>query len=306
MSALGQKQICAVQNIMSALPPKADMCAATRDVRFGPKADIGQLIRSLRQPRPAGDCGTVSPSAQGGALACVRWVRAPLKLKSQSLLNFSGSVILFDTTGAQFMRYLRLVILISTFSFGFNTAAFAVCCPGGCVENGYGGCWRTGTNNYCAPTSCQGSPGSSGGGSGGTNTYVAPQIPPPYCPKSYPTPASLDAATNQCVATLSGNAMFWGCLFEDDAGRAEDKRTGLSCPDRQKALASQCRARCASYVASLYYCSDTSWNWQRVFGDIGGSVYGSARVDLCGPRLKTSIGNFIRTRPSNIQIRKQP
>ena len=40
MSALGQKQTCALQNVMSALPPKADMCGATRDVRFGPKADI--------------------------------------------------------------------------------------------------------------------------------------------------------------------------------------------------------------------------------------------------------------------------
>src|SRR5215813_11040629 len=56
MSALGQKQTCALQNvmsalhpiattkadsrkIMSALPPKADMCGATGDVRFGPKAD---------------------------------------------------------------------------------------------------------------------------------------------------------------------------------------------------------------------------------------------------------------------------
>src|SRR5262249_11088633 len=29
---------------MSALPPKADMCTATRDVRFGPKADIAQLF----------------------------------------------------------------------------------------------------------------------------------------------------------------------------------------------------------------------------------------------------------------------
>src|SRR5262249_59487139 len=28
---------------MSALPPKADMCGATRDVRFGPEADIGAL-----------------------------------------------------------------------------------------------------------------------------------------------------------------------------------------------------------------------------------------------------------------------
>ena len=30
MSALGQKQTCAVQKVMSALPPKADMCSATR------------------------------------------------------------------------------------------------------------------------------------------------------------------------------------------------------------------------------------------------------------------------------------
>src|SRR5262245_3866818 len=35
-----QKQTFAVQQPMSALPPKADMCGATRDVRFGPIADI--------------------------------------------------------------------------------------------------------------------------------------------------------------------------------------------------------------------------------------------------------------------------
>jgi hypothetical protein len=57
MSALGHKRTYAVQKgtsftpnsdrksglpqlVMSALPPKADMCGATRDVRFGPKADI--------------------------------------------------------------------------------------------------------------------------------------------------------------------------------------------------------------------------------------------------------------------------
>jgi hypothetical protein len=28
--------------LMSALPPKADMCGATRDVRYGPIADIGE------------------------------------------------------------------------------------------------------------------------------------------------------------------------------------------------------------------------------------------------------------------------
>ena len=40
MSALDQKQTYAVQNGMSALPPKADMCAATRDVRYVPEADM--------------------------------------------------------------------------------------------------------------------------------------------------------------------------------------------------------------------------------------------------------------------------
>ena len=40
MSALGQKQTCAAQKVMSALPPKADMCGALAYVCFVPKADI--------------------------------------------------------------------------------------------------------------------------------------------------------------------------------------------------------------------------------------------------------------------------
>jgi len=40
MSVLGQKQTYAVQNAVSALAPKADICTATNDVRFGPEADI--------------------------------------------------------------------------------------------------------------------------------------------------------------------------------------------------------------------------------------------------------------------------
>src|SRR5215510_2962630 len=32
---------------MSALPPKADVCGATRDVRYGPKADIGEQAPKL-------------------------------------------------------------------------------------------------------------------------------------------------------------------------------------------------------------------------------------------------------------------
>jgi hypothetical protein len=40
MSALGQKQTFAPQKVMSALPPIADMCGATRYVRYVPIADI--------------------------------------------------------------------------------------------------------------------------------------------------------------------------------------------------------------------------------------------------------------------------
>jgi hypothetical protein len=55
MSALGHKRTFAAQKKdMSALPPKADMCDATRDVRTGPLADIGlekMLICVFSVPR---------------------------------------------------------------------------------------------------------------------------------------------------------------------------------------------------------------------------------------------------------------
>ena len=38
--ALSQKRTCATQMVMSALPPKADMCGATGNVGYGPIADI--------------------------------------------------------------------------------------------------------------------------------------------------------------------------------------------------------------------------------------------------------------------------
>jgi hypothetical protein len=43
MSALGQKQTFAVQEGMSALPPKADTDGQSFDVRFVPKADMALL-----------------------------------------------------------------------------------------------------------------------------------------------------------------------------------------------------------------------------------------------------------------------
>ena len=49
MSALGQKQTCAVQNGMSALTPIADMCSAQADVHFVPIADIAsKLVRAAK------------------------------------------------------------------------------------------------------------------------------------------------------------------------------------------------------------------------------------------------------------------
>jgi hypothetical protein len=44
MSALGQKQTFAVQNVISTLPPIADICSAQAYVRFVPIADIGSLF----------------------------------------------------------------------------------------------------------------------------------------------------------------------------------------------------------------------------------------------------------------------
>jgi hypothetical protein len=40
MSALGHQQTFREAGAMSALPPKADMCSAQADIRFGPEADI--------------------------------------------------------------------------------------------------------------------------------------------------------------------------------------------------------------------------------------------------------------------------
>ena len=48
----GSKATCAAQKVMSALPPKADMCGETSDVRFVPKADIGFCPFLLRAAEP--------------------------------------------------------------------------------------------------------------------------------------------------------------------------------------------------------------------------------------------------------------
>jgi hypothetical protein len=49
MSALGQKQTSAHVGVMSALPPKADIDRACRDIRFVPKADIRAAVPGPNQ-----------------------------------------------------------------------------------------------------------------------------------------------------------------------------------------------------------------------------------------------------------------
>ena len=100
--------------------------------------------------------------------------------------------------------------------------------------------------------------------------------------------------TNRCISSLVANAQLIGCLFEDDAGKAEDKRTGLTCAQRQAALARQCSTRCANFAQQVTrtVCTNEGFQdqtWFVAFGDLDGKVVGSARVAGCGPRLKTAI-----------------
>jgi hypothetical protein len=93
------------------------------------------------------------------------------------------------------------------------------------------------------------------------------------------------------VNALTRSAQLRDCFFEDDAGRAEDKRTGPSCPDRQAALAKQRLKRCANYAYDTTHlvCTGSYPNtvWHISFGDIPGDTGNSARVDLCGPPLRS-------------------
>ncbi len=206
------------------------------------------------------------------------------------------------------MRYLKPAILILAYAL-ISLPAFAqTCCPAGCAPEA-DRCVTTGPLwTRCIPIACpegsrRPSPASSGPAREhrksavlarplrAARTYVAPRQIPPHCPLTNPTKAQVDEATNQCVNALTQSAQLQNCFFEDDAGRAEDKRTGLSCPDRQAALAKQCQKRCANYATDTTHlvCTGSYPNtvWRISFGDISGDTGNSARVDLCGPPLRS-------------------
>lgn len=194
------------------------------------------------------------------------------------------------------MRYLGLMVLV--LMDPIVPAKADLCCPSNCVPDyNPNQCVVIGTWNACgAAKVCGGTTSnSSGGGSGGTMRGQFPAEPGsfPTCFRANTTRQDFDNAINACLTALSANAQFYGCLFEDDAGRAEDQRTGLSCPDREARLAKQCKKRCLSFAIEEATCGRDE-TWQAVFGSIGGKSYGSARVELCGPPLPTSFLNRLK------------
>jgi hypothetical protein len=184
------------------------------------------------------------------------------------------------------MRCLKLIIFF--LAYAVITPAFAeICCPNGCSQDS-NRCVYNGTQNTCPQSTCGGSSGGSSGGSGsGQKSWIGGQ--PPQCIPLHPTKATVNNTINKCISDLTGSAQFVGCAFEDAAGMKEDKRTGLSCADRQAALAKQCVGFCADFAKNLTqtFCigQDPNYVWQMSFGGIGGFTVGSARVDLCGPAL---------------------
>jgi len=160
------------------------------------------------------------------------------------------------------MGYLKLAILV--LAYALISPAFAqTCCPAGCAQEG-DRCVTTGPPwTRCIPIACA---GGSGRPSAGTSdptgehrknavlarplrtarTYVVPRQIPPQCPLMNPTKAQVDEATGQCVNALTGSAQLRGLFFRGRCRQGEDKRTGLSCPDRQAALAKQCLRRCTA------------------------------------------------------------
>jgi hypothetical protein len=66
MSALGHKRTFCAAELMSALPPKADIRVANRNVRYVPRADISQVYSITSSARPISVLGTLRPSASAG------------------------------------------------------------------------------------------------------------------------------------------------------------------------------------------------------------------------------------------------
>jgi hypothetical protein len=223
--------------------------------------------------------------------------------RSSDLINdFGGRV-----NAKNGIAYLKLVVLV--LAYALMSPAFAqTCCPAGCAPEA-NRCVTTGPLwTRCIPFACAGASRMPSAGSSpehsehrksaalarplrAARAYLPPRQIPSECPLANPTKAQIDEATSRCVKELTESAQLWDCLFEDDAGKAEDKRTGLTCHDRQAALAKQCLKRCANYASDTTHlvCTGSYPNtvWHISFGDVSGDS-DTAHIDLCGPPLRAS------------------
>jgi hypothetical protein len=219
------------------------------------------------------------------------------------------------------MLYLKVPILV--LAYALISPVFAqTCCPAGCAPDANRCVTKGPLWSRCIPIACAADSQRPSDESAGpirkhqaavptrqaARTYVAPPQIPPQCPLTNPTKAQIDEATTQCVNALTRNAQLRDCFFEDDAGRAEDKRTGLSCPDRQAALAKQCLKRCAGYASDTRHlvCAGSYPNtvWRVSFGDISDDAF--ARVNLCGPPLSADVPSRLRQPQSSMQLGETP
>jgi len=184
-------------------------------------------------------------------------------------------------------------------------AGAQVCCPAGCVQDN-NACVTTGPPPHlsCGTVACNSPPagsGTSGSGGGGVSVYNPSSG---GCPDA--DQATQAAATNKCIADLTANAEFWGCLFEDAAGKAEDRKLNMTCAERKAAYAQECRSNCALYANMITNGCEGGWLegaertnylWKASFAGVGGTKYGAARVEGCGPPPKKKPGGIGTTGP---------
>jgi hypothetical protein len=192
------------------------------------------------------------------------------------------------------MRYLEGFTLVLALAFA-DVSMAQVCCPAGCVQNG-SGCVTSGpTPATCGTVQCP-SWGNSGGGGGGSTSGPTVQVSQPLpCVESTDAEAKamVDKYANKCEADLTATAEFYGCLVEDDAGKAQDRALNMTCAQRKAAYAAECAARCQKFAINYVnlcksHAKGIDGFWQDTFGDLGGTKYPSARVEGCGPAPKAA------------------
>ena len=114
MSALGHKRTYAVQKGMSALPPKADMCGATRDVRFGPIA--GTFCRNIRRTdgeSVRADISNLLKAITTGQTSNLFIITTPLICKMWSMLTDQKGVSAFPNLTPQGGSINGIAVLVS-------------------------------------------------------------------------------------------------------------------------------------------------------------------------------------------------